>query len=154
IVSQAARWRTFSPRAGSQCATSSLRMVATTPGRPCAAGSRSAVRWQRRRSQWYGVGGVGVRCKHGRLFPDFRWRAVRCREFPELTDTPENRRRCAALLRIIKAEIALGTFDYRRHFPNGTRLPTFYPEAAWSGTTVASYLSTWQARRSPFRPDG
>src|SRR5215468_9980271 len=67
---------------------------------------------------------------------------------------PENRRRCAALLRIIKGEIALGTFDYRRHFPNGTRLATFYPEVARSGTTVASFLSTWHARRSPFRPDG
>jgi integrase len=97
---------------------------------------------------------VGVRCKHGRLFLDFRWRGVRCREFTELTDTPENRRRCTALLRIIKGEIALGTFDYRRHFPNGTQLATFYPEVARSGTTVASFLSTWHARRSPFRPDG
>src|SRR5262245_58005928 len=108
-------------------------MVATTPGRPCAAGSRSASRWQPRRSRWYGVAGVGVRSKHGRLFLDFRWRGVRCREFTELTDTPENRRRCTALLRIIKGEIALGTFDYRRHFPNGTRLATFYPEVARSG---------------------
>jgi integrase len=97
---------------------------------------------------------VGVRCKQGRLFLDFRWRGVRCREFTELTDTPENRRRCTALLRIIKGEIALGTFDYRRHFPNGTRLATFYPEVARSGTTVASFLSTWHARRSPFRPNG
>ena len=97
---------------------------------------------------------MGVRGKHGRLFLDFRWRGVRCREFTELTDTPENRRRCAALLKIIKGEIALGTFDYRRHFPNGARLATFYPEVARSGNTVASFLSTWHARRSPFRPDG
>jgi integrase len=112
------------------------------------------VRWQRSRSRWYGVAGVGVRGKHGRLFLDFRWRGVRCREFTELTDTSENRRRCAALLRIIKGEIALGTFDYRRHFPQGARLITFYPEAARSGNTVASFLLTWHARRSPFRPDG
>jgi integrase len=97
---------------------------------------------------------VGVRSKHGRLFLDFRWRGVRCREFTDLPDTPENRRRCTTLLRIIKGEIAFGTFDYRRHFPHGTRLPTFYPETARSGATVASYLSTWHARRSPFRPDG
>jgi integrase len=97
---------------------------------------------------------VGVRGKHGRLFLDFRWRGVRCREFTELTDTSENRRRCAASLKIIKGEITLGTFDYRRHFPHGTRLATFYPEVARSGTTVASFLSNWHARRSPFRPDG
>jgi len=97
---------------------------------------------------------VGVRSKHGRLFLDFRWRGVRCREFTELTDTSENRRRCAAFLKVIKGEITLGTFDYRRHFPYGTRLATFYPEVARSGTTVASFLSTWHARRSPFRPDG
>lgn len=105
-------------------------------------------------SRWYGVAGVGVRGKHGRLFLDFRWRGVRCREFTELTDTSENRRRCAAFLKIIQGEITLGTFDYRRHFPNGTRLATFYPEVARSGTTVASFLATWHARRSPFRPDG
>jgi hypothetical protein len=52
---------------------------------------------------------VGVRSKHGRLFLDFRWRGVRCREFTDLPDTPENRRRCTTLLRIIKGEIAFGT---------------------------------------------
>ena len=97
---------------------------------------------------------MGVRAKHGKLFLDFRWRGARCREFTELADTPDHRRRCAAALKIIQGEIALGTFDYRRHFPNGARLKEFYPTAIAAGVGVASYLTAWHARRSPFRVDG
>ena len=68
---------------------------------------------------------MGVRSKSGNLFLDFRWRGRRCREFTGLTDTRENRKRTEAFLRIIKGQIALGTFDYRTHFPNGARLSTF-----------------------------
>ena len=95
-----------------------------------------------------------VRVKDDKLFFDFRWRGVRCREFTALETTPENRRRCQALDAIIQGEIALDTFDYRRHFPNGSKLRAFYPERTTERITVASYLRTWHARRSPFRPDG
>jgi integrase len=98
---------------------------------------------------------VGVRADKGKLFLDFRWRGVRCREFTQLTDTPENRRRCAAVFKIIQGEIGLGTFDYRRHFPNGAKLHVFYPTTdVAAGCTLESYLRTWHSRRSPFRSDG
>ena len=96
---------------------------------------------------------MGLQGKNGRLVLDFRWRGVRCREFTALGDTPENRRQCERLLRLIKAEIAAGTFDYRRHFPNGAKRRVFYPESPAAGT-VAEHLRRWHARRSPFRPDG
>ena len=97
---------------------------------------------------------MGVRSKHGKLYLDFYWQGVRCREFTGLDDTPENRRRCVAFLNVIQGEVALGTFDYRRHFPNGTRLREFYPEVEAGSTTVEEYLRVWHERRSPFRPDG
>lgn len=64
---------------------------------------------------------ASVRSKWGKLFLDFRWRGRRCREFTGLSDTKDNRRRAEAFLKVIQGQIALGTFDYRMHFPNGTR---------------------------------
>jgi integrase len=52
------------------------------------------------------------------LFLDFGFRAQRCREYTSLEDTPANRKRLRNFLERIEAEIAVGTFDYARHFPN------------------------------------
>ncbi len=65
---------------------------------------------------------MGVRSKSSKLFLDFHWRGRRCREFTGLGDTKENRQRAEAFLKVIQGQIALGTFDYRTHFPNGARL--------------------------------
>lgn len=61
--------------------------------------------------------------KDGRLFFDFYYEGVRCRELSNLKDSPDNRRRMERVLAVINAEIAQGTFDYARTFPrsNGTR---------------------------------
>jgi hypothetical protein len=109
------------------------------------------------RSRWYGAD-MAIRAKAGKLFLDFRWRGIRCREFTGLADTVENRRRVRGFDRGIGGEIAIGTFDYRRHFPNGARLRDFYDEHDAeldpSRRLVAEYLMEWHKRRSPFRPDG
>jgi integrase len=101
---------------------------------------------------------MAVRAKSGKLFLDFRWRGVRCREFTGLTDTPENRRKLRAFDRVVCGEIALGTFDYRKHFPNGARLSAFYREPAAAQDarirSLGDYLTDWHKRRSPFRADG
>ena len=101
---------------------------------------------------------MGIRSKSGKLFLDFRWKAQRCREFTGLEDTRENRRRAEAFYSVIQGEIALGTFDYRKHFPNGARLADFYPHdvIAQRGQVplVGDYLDDWHKRRSPFLPDG
>ena len=62
---------------------------------------------------------MGVRAKNGKLFLDFRWRGVRCRESVDLDDTPENRRRCKAFFKIIAGEIALGTALLTPFVPSG-----------------------------------
>ena len=101
---------------------------------------------------------MGVRSKWGKLFLDFRWRGRRCREFTGLEDTRENRRRADASLKVIQGQISLGTFDYRTHFPNGTRLSAFYPREVETQRAkqqlIGDYLDAWQKRRSPFLPDG
>ncbi|MDP3795190.1 MAG: DUF3596 domain-containing protein [bacterium] len=56
----------------------------------------------------------------GTLHFDFYYKGVRCREFTALRDTPANRRRCELKAQLIASEMALGEFDYLRHFPNGT----------------------------------
>jgi integrase len=99
-----------------------------------------------------------VRAKAGKLFLDFRWRGVRCREFTGLANLPENRRKLRAFDQLINGEIALGTFAYRKHFPNGARLQEFYGEqdaAKDPGrVTLGDYLEAWHKQRSPFLQDG
>jgi integrase len=53
----------------------------------------------------------------GRLFFDFRFRGIRCRELTTLADTAANRRKMKKVLVTIESEIAGGTFDYERFFP-------------------------------------
>jgi hypothetical protein len=42
--------------------------------------------------------------------------------------TTENRHRLSGVDQAVTGEITVGTFDYRKHFPNGTRLRDFYGE--------------------------
>ena len=96
-----------------------------------------------------------VRVKNGRLFFDFCWKGIRCKEYTGLTDTPENGRRCENKMREVEREIRRGTFDYREHFPRGTRLHLFCSEVRPSGTmSFQQYTLRWHRLRSPFLPDG
>jgi integrase len=61
---------------------------------------------------------IRARKENGLLFFDFRYRGRRCREQTLLPDTPANRKRLEKVLEKFHAEIASGTFDYARTFPN------------------------------------
>ena len=61
--------------------------------------------------------------RHGRLYFDFRYRGVRCREYTALEDNRANRSRMEATLRKITAEITLGSFDSAASFPAAPKLP-------------------------------
>lgn len=54
----------------------------------------------------------------GKLFFDFRHHGQRCREYTDVPDTPADRKRLQKVLDRIEADIAAGTFDYRRYFPS------------------------------------
>lgn len=58
-----------------------------------------------------------INSRGGKLFFDFRYRGIRCREYTLLTDTPANRRRCEKIRERIDAAIVLGSFRYSDYFP-------------------------------------
>jgi len=62
---------------------------------------------------------------NGKLFFDFRFLGVRCREYTDLGDTVRNRRLLEKALKRIEEQIAAGTFDYAATFPNSKRAQQF-----------------------------
>tara|TARA_R110001583_G_C5568195_1_gene401799 strand:+ start:127 stop:753 length:627 start_codon:yes stop_codon:yes gene_type:complete len=64
------------------------------------------------------MGSIRARKDIGNLLFDFRFKGIRCREQTLLADTSTNRKKLEAVLKRIEADITLGTFDYRRYFPN------------------------------------
>ena len=98
----------------------------------------------------------GVGTKHGRLYINFTWRGIRCKEYVNVPDTPENRKTWENHLGLINAQIKAARFEYRAWFPNGTKLGVFYPDedqATGRPMTLRAWLEKWHARRSPFRAD-
>ncbi len=73
---------------------------------------------------------IRARRDNGMLFLDFRYQDVRCREQTALTDTAANRKRLQKVLDRIEADIAAGTFDYRRFFPGSKNAAKFDPTPA------------------------
>jgi integrase len=65
---------------------------------------------------------INVRKDTGKLYLDFRYRNIRCRELTALNDTVANRRKLKVVLDKIQAEILLGTFDYEKTFPNSAMI--------------------------------
>jgi hypothetical protein len=68
---------------------------------------------------------IRARADSGKLFFDFRFQSVRCREQTLLDDTPANRRRLEKVLQRIELEIHQGVFDYSAFFPGSKLAATF-----------------------------
>ena len=68
---------------------------------------------------------ASVNTKNGKLFIDFRYKGIRCKEYTRLPDKPQNRKRLAEIANRIEAEVLLGTFDYARYFPNSNQVEKF-----------------------------
>lgn len=97
------------------------------------------------------MGSIRVRPSTGRLFFDFRFKGVRCREQTALEDTPANRKKMKQMLDRIEAEITLGTFDYLRYFPDSTLAQGFVvkPSAPVSSTPLfKEFAALWLAEMS------
>ncbi len=58
----------------------------------------------------------------GKLYFDFQYQNLRCREYTKLSDTPDNRRKVKPILKRLEAEIEIGTFNYEAYFPTSKRL--------------------------------
>ena len=98
----------------------------------------------------------GVGEKHGKLYVSFSWRGIRCKEYVTDAATEANRKLWETRAAVIRAQIKAEIFDYRTWFPNGTKIPTFYPDSTspTSEMTVEQWIEKWHAARSPFRLDG
>ncbi len=97
---------------------------------------------------------IRVRSNTGRLYVDFYYRGVRCREITALPNTPANRARLQQLLNRIERAIKQGTFSYREFFPNSKRANQFEPPAPLVVTITPEYAErVMEAANSP-RPSG
>ncbi|MBQ4892157.1 site-specific integrase [Shewanella sp. MMG014] len=103
-----------------------------------------------------------VNTRNNKLYLDFRFKSVRCREMTTLEDTAANRKRATAVLKRIEAEIQLNQFEYARHFPNSKNLLKFdvYKSAAEGSETsetkcdlVRVFVEQWLLeRKAEWRP--
>lgn len=73
------------------------------------------------------MGQVRVRKETGKLYLDFHYQGVRCREQTRLNPTAVNFSRMEKLLAKIELEIKLGRFEYAKHFPD-SKLATRFNE--------------------------
>jgi integrase len=84
------------------------------------------------------MGSIRVRNETGKLFFDFKFQNMRCREQTTLDDTKSNRAQLQKVMVKIDAEILLGQFVYRNYFPN---------------SSFAEKFDQLEKHRSQFSPD-
>jgi integrase len=80
----------------------------------------------------------------GYLYFDFFCKGVRCREYTELKNTPENMKLMNEAMRKIEGEINLGTFNYSRYFPGSrNKLKIIDTNSGSSGLSFEAYADRW-----------
>lgn len=82
------------------------------------------------------MGKVRARKETGKLYMDFFYLGVRCREQTALTDTSQNRARVEKLLQRIEAKILLGEFEYSEFFPESPNARKFAAQEAGLSTST------------------
>jgi integrase len=70
---------------------------------------------------------ASIRCRAqtGKLFIDFKYQGIRCREQTALPDTKENRKKLEIVAQKIDASITLGQFNYADFFPQSKMVEKF-----------------------------
>jgi integrase len=99
------------------------------------------------------MGSIRRRTDNNLLFLDFRFRDVRCREQTALPDTQTNRKRVQKFLDRIEADMAMGTFEYRRHFPNSKNAARFDAAPVTSVAATSTAPSTPPVAPTPLFKD-
>ncbi len=102
---------------------------------------------------------ASVRCRKqtGKLFIDFKFRGIRCREQTALPDTRENRKKLETVATKIEASITLGQFNYADYFPQSKMVEKFEQRAnhvkslaSGEGTpTLSQFKELWSAEMMP-----
>ena len=99
------------------------------------------------------MGSIRRRTDNNLLFLDFRYREIRCREQTALPDTAANRKKVQKVLDRIEADIAAGTFDYRRYFPASKNAVRFDAAPAVSVAVTVTAPSAPAAPPTPLFKD-
>lgn len=66
-----------------------------------------------------------IRARDGKLFFDFTYEGIRCREQTVLIDNRLNRSKLTSILNTIEAEIRLNRFVFKSYFPSSSRCSQF-----------------------------
>ncbi|WP_372930664.1 Arm DNA-binding domain-containing protein, partial [Shewanella putrefaciens] len=66
-----------------------------------------------------------IRARDGKLFFDFSYEGIRCREQTVLIDNRLNRSKLTSILNTIEAEIRLNRFVFKSYFPSSSRCSQF-----------------------------
>ena len=101
---------------------------------------------------------VNIRKDTGKLYFDFRYQGIRCRETTALDDSPANRKKMEGTLKKIQAASTLDQFNYADFFPSSAmttrfeqrqhRLETHH--ASLEGIpTVEEFRETWFSEMMP-----
>jgi integrase len=95
---------------------------------------------------------VRARKETNKLYLDFRFEGIRCREQTLLDDTPTNRKKLEALLKRMDAAMTLGQFNYADFFPGSPMVARFAQREQCSDEhrasvdgvpTVGVFKETW-----------
>ncbi|MEZ9368434.1 DUF3596 domain-containing protein [Shewanella sp. 10N.286.51.B2] len=68
---------------------------------------------------------ASIRSRNNKLLFDFTYKGIRCREQTILVDNKLNRSRLNVILNNIEAEMRLGRFVFKKHFPSSPRCSYF-----------------------------
>lgn len=102
------------------------------------------------------MGKVRERKETGKLYLDFMFEGLRCREQTALPNTAANRKKCEALLQKVEAKILLGEFEYAEFFPGSRNLEKLTKAGAMSAANGSSELaagSELEKDQTPLFPD-
>lgn len=92
------------------------------------------------------MGSINVRRE--KLFIDFRYQGVRCREQTALSDSQANRRKLQKLLNQIEADIRLGCFVYAECFPGSPKAVRFAKQDAIAKRQKSEMLVNYEVAAS------
>lgn len=77
---------------------------------------------------------ASINSRNGKLYIDFRYHGVRCREMTTLRDNKENRKRVGKFLKQLELEIHSGDFRYEKYFPKSAKIEQFQALQAQSNS--------------------
>lgn len=96
---------------------------------------------------------ASLRTRGDWLHIDFRWKGVRCRESTGKPNTKAGLAEARRMKKQIEGEMAAGTFDYAKWFPDGKKVRLFNPSSPTTRTVPTAlrpFAGWWLELKRPF----